>query len=135
MDDEPTPDRVRWLIRDLASVGHRAPVVIFFHHTLTGALSADWDPLAKASFGRAIAGYNVVAIFNGHWHYAGHHVWKGVDVFLPSSPKHEDHEFLVVHITDGQFMAAFYNWDMSDAVPAAARWVGQPFVKPINGAK
>ena len=135
MDDQPTADRVRWLIGDLASVGHQAPVVIFFHHTLAGALSGDWDPLAKAAFGRAIEGYNVVAIFNGHWHYSGHHVWKGFDVFLPSSPKHDDHEFIVVHISDTHLVAAFYNWDLPDSVPAARRWVGQPFVKPINGPK
>jgi hypothetical protein len=135
LDEYPTHEITRWLSRDLASVGHAAPIIIFFHRTLDGFLAEDWSLAEKEDFARAIDGYNVVAIFTGHWHLGGHHRWKEYDVFRPSSPRHDDHQFLVVHITDTTLTATLWNWNPKDALFPGERWTGPAFTKPINGAK
>jgi hypothetical protein len=135
LGDYPTFVSLRWLARDLATVGHAAPIIIYFHRTLDGFLAEDWSSLEKEALARAIDGYNVVAIFTGHWHLGGHHVWKGYDVFRPGSPRHDDHQFLVVHITDTRLTAALWNWNSKDALFPGERWTGPAFTKLINGVK
>jgi hypothetical protein len=132
LDELPTPANLRWLRRDLATVGHSVPVVLYFHRCFEGFLKDDWPFWWKEAFARALEGYNVAAIFNGHWHVAGHQAWKGYDVFRSGSPHFEWHTFLVVHITDEKMTVALWNWDLPDATPPAERWVGPFFVKSLR---
>lgn len=135
LDVHPTAASVAWLKGDLAGAGRRAPVVIFFHYTLMRGLSDMWSAREKDAFAQAIAGYNVVAIFTGHWHVPGHDVWRGYDVFRPGAPRHNFDTFIVVRITDERLALAFYDWGLGEtsASYVLPRW-RDVFVKSIDRA-
>jgi cytolysin (calcineurin-like family phosphatase) len=120
----PDPDNLRWLARDLAKVGRARPVIIFFHYSIEGPYSDFWEEEQKDAFARAIEGRNVPAIFHGHYHRAGRYQWRGHDVFLPGSPRHSSHAFLVVRIGANSLAVAFRDFDKQ-------AW-SDVFVKPIR---
>jgi hypothetical protein len=99
-----------WLAKDLAKVGHR-PVIVFFHYAIQGPYSDFWPEADKQALAEALTGQNVLAIFHGHFHHAGHYVWRGYDVFLPGSPRHSSHQFLAVRIDQDQLVVGFWDFD------------------------
>jgi cytolysin (calcineurin-like family phosphatase) len=123
LDMHPDAKNLKWLAQDLKTAGER-PLVVFFHYALDGPYSDFWEEEQKAAFGRAIEGRNVLAIFHGHFHRAGHYTWRGHDVFLPGSPRHSSHAFLVVRLGRDRLDVAF--WDFS-----ARRWT-ETFTKRIR---
>ena len=134
LDQYPSAANLRWLKRDLASVGRKVPIVIYFHFSILGPYSDWWKDGQKEAFARAIDGYNVIGIFHGHYHGSQHYRWRGYDVYNVGSPRHAGHSFAVVHITDAKMSVASWGWDRP--VPRAR---GRPVcgwqwrhVKPIN---
>jgi 3',5'-cyclic AMP phosphodiesterase CpdA len=131
LDMVPTAAGLEWLKTDLAAVDRRAPLVVFFHYTLVGHMSDWWSTRDKDAFAQAIAGYNVVAILTGHYHEAGHDVWRGYDVFRPGSPRGGTQTFIAARITDDRLSLAYYDWGQdASSVVAKPRW-GEIFSKPI----
>ena len=112
LDEYPSADNLRWLRRDLASVGRRAPIVLYFHFSILGPYSDWWSDRQKQAFARAIEGYNIIAIFHGHFHWSEHYRWRGYDVYNVGSPRHGCHSFTVVRITDTRIIVASWNWDL-----------------------
>jgi hypothetical protein len=100
-----------WLAKDLSKVGRARPLVVFFHYAIEGPYSDFWPEVDKQALAQALAGYNVLAIFHGHFHHAGHYVWNGHDVFLPGSPRHASHQFLVVRLSADQLAVGFWDFD------------------------
>ena len=98
LDMYPDAPTLAFLVRDLARVGKQRPVILFFHYSLEGPYSDFWEPEEKAAFGKALEGYNVLAIFHGHEHRMGHYSWRGHPVFRPGSPRHRSHHFLAVRV-------------------------------------
>ncbi len=111
LDEYPDAGNRRWLRRDLAAVGRRRPVVIYFHFPLLGPYSDFWSEGDKQAFAEAIEGYNVIAIFHGHFHGSGHYRWAGRDVYNVGSPRHGWHSFAAVRVTDTRLAVASWNWD------------------------
>jgi len=126
LDCYPDAANLRWLKRDLAQVGTVRPVALFFHYPLLGPYSDWWKQTEKNAFRDAIRGYNVIAIFHGHYHGSGRYKWEGYDVYNVGSPRHSAHSFAVVRITDTTLTIASRNWDRG-----TWRWTHR---KPINTA-
>jgi cytolysin (calcineurin-like family phosphatase) len=124
LDMHPDAKNLEWLARDLKRVGRRRPLVVFFHYALQGPYSDFWEQEQKAALARAIEGRNVLAIFHGHYHRAGHYTWRGYDVFLPGSPRHSSHVFLAVRLTRERLDVAFRDF-------GARRWT-ETFTKRIR---
>lgn len=117
LGEYPSEANTRWLREDLADVGRQVPIVIFFHYSVLGPFSQWWDAPEKKLFARTIEGFNVVAIFHGHYHGSGHYRWAGVDVFNVGSPRHGNHTFCVVRITDERLVVGAWGWDPPDESP------------------
>lgn len=111
LDLYPNATNLRWLKRDLAAVGPKLPVVIYFHYSLLGPFSDWWSDREKEAFRRAIAPFNVVGIFHGHFHWSGHYRWAGYDVYNVGSPRHGWHSFAAARVTDTTMTVASWNWD------------------------
>jgi cytolysin (calcineurin-like family phosphatase) len=124
LDMHPDAKNLEWLARDLNKVGRLRPLVVFFHYAIEGPYSDFWEEEQKAAFARAIERRNILAIFHGHYHHAGHYAWRGHDVFLSGSPRHSSHELLVVRLGRERLDVAF--WDFS-----ARRWT-ETFTKRIR---
>lgn len=104
----------RWLADDLKKIDKRTPVVLYFHYALLGPFSGPewWTDKEKDAFGKTIDGYNVVAIFHGHFHGSEHYQWRGRDIYNVGSPVYNARSFAVVHITDKVTIVASWNWDL-----------------------
>ena len=98
---------------DLASVGKDRPVVIYLHFALRGPYSTkNWfgDGRYRADLARVLFGYNVVAIFHGHYHASGRYQWEGIDVYNVGSTKHDQWSFGVVRVSDTRLSFASWHW-------------------------
>lgn len=103
----------RWLRRQLAEHGLDRPVILYLHYPMVGPYSSgNW-------FGRgphrtqlldALRGFNIIAIFHGHYHASGYYPWYGYDVFNMGASKHGSNAFGVVRVTDTELTYASYNW-------------------------
>jgi hypothetical protein len=107
----PDAENLAWLEQDLARLRRSQPLVVFFHYSLDGPYSDFWEDAEKDAFAREIASTNVIAIFHGHYHRAGHYVWRGHDVFRPGAPRHSSHVFLVARVTPTQIQVAYRDFD------------------------
>lgn len=110
LDLYPDAASLKWLKSDLEKVGKR-PLIIYFHYAIQGPYDDGWTADEKVAFAEAIKGCNVLAIFHGHYHMAGRYRWKGIDVFLPGSPQHSSHTFIVARITGDRMCVAYWDWD------------------------
>jgi len=120
LDMYPDAKTLEWFRRDMQRVGRYRPVIPFFHYSIEGYYSDSWEREEKDAFARALAGYNVLAIFHGHEHQLGQYTWAGHPVFRPGSPRHSSHSFLVVRVTADQL--AVVPWDF-DNKRWKASWV------------
>jgi cytolysin (calcineurin-like family phosphatase) len=111
LDMFPDARTLSFLTQDLAKVGRRRPVILYFHYSLEGPYSDFWEPEEKTAFGKAIERYNVLAIFHGHEHRMGHYSWQGHPVFRPGAPRHRSHHFLAVRVDARQMAVAARNFD------------------------
>ncbi|HET7294186.1 MAG TPA: metallophosphoesterase [Vicinamibacteria bacterium] len=100
-----------WLEDELARVGPDRPVIVYFHYSLQGPYSDSWTQDEKRAFGASLAGFNVLAIFHGHWHRYGHYLWNGMPVFRPGSPKHSSRAFLVVRVRPREMDVAAWDFE------------------------
>ena len=124
LDLYPDAAALRWLRKDLAAVGRKLPVVIYFHYSILGPFSEWWTDRERQAFAEALQGYHVVALFHGHYHASQHYTWRGYDVYNVGSPRHNMHSFAAVRITDNTLTVASWNWDRG-----GWDWVHR---KPIN---
>lgn len=130
LGEAPDEAGLAFLERDLARVGKDRPVVIFFHFPLRGPYSTqNWfgDGRYRADLARVLFGYNVVALFHGHYHASGRYRWEGIDVYNVGSTKHEQWSFGVVRVTDTRL--SFASWHYG-----ARQWEFW-HDKPINGQR
>jgi len=107
----PGEEELGFLRKELKAAGKQQPLVLLFHYAIEGPYSTDWTEREKDAFGETIAGYNVIAIFHGHYHLAGNYVWRGFNVFRPGSPRHASHTFLAVRLTADRLTVCVWNWD------------------------
>lgn len=129
LGEAPDDEALRWLSADLERVGRARPVVVYFHFPLQGPYSEDnWFGRGnyRSGFAEAVAGYNVVAVFHGHYHASGRYRWRGLDVFNMGAAKHRRYAFGVVQVTDDRLRVA--SWHHGDQ-----RWEWW-HEKPINGS-
>lgn len=112
LDEWPDPQRRAWLEEQLKSVNRETPIVIYFHYGLSGPYSDWWKDQDKEAFAQIIKGYNVIALFHGHYHGSGHYVWKGYDVYNVGSVRHRQNSFAVVHITDDRLTVGSWNFNL-----------------------
>jgi len=125
-----------WLINDLAvNVGRSGrPVIIMMHYDFLPPISEViyWTDAERATFKRAIAGYNILGIFHGHWHNTFHYKWEGYDIYNVGATRSDQSEsFAVVHITDDIMEVANYRWVPGDLTGNLAQWEGWAHSKPI----
>jgi hypothetical protein len=127
LDMYPDATTLSWLRRELARVGRRRPVILFFHYSLEGPYSDFWEEAEKRAFGDVIRGHNVAAIFHGHEHRVGHYEWRGHPVFRPGAPRHASHFFLAVRVGAEELSVAAWDfdrraWARSWSVPVRRGW-------------
>ena len=145
LDLYPDKEHLAWLGRDLAKVGPKRAVVIFFHYGLAGPFADWWSAAEKLAFAKAVADYNVVGIFHGHYHASKHYPWRGLDVYNVGSPRHRWHSFAAVRITRRAMIVASWNWDrgrwqwlhskrVSTIEPPAPATAPAPTTRPAAGA-
>lgn len=89
---------LEWLRRDLAEVGRRQPVILFFHHPVayTPLQFTDTDDELFA----ALAPYNVRAIFTGHGHL--HMRWQRNNIPLFMTRAASEGGYKVLEISGGK---------------------------------
>lgn len=84
---EPLPsigiEQINWLKQDLAKVGPKTPIFIFFHHPLHSTEFA--NPIEKYALLDILRPYNVVLILNGHGHQARYYNEDGIDAIMGGS--------------------------------------------------
>ena len=126
----PEDGAIPWLIKDLAAVGKDRPVVIYFHYSVIGPYSEDYwfgKDDNRGKFAKAMEGFNVIAIFHGHFHGSGCYKWQGYDVYDVGAAKNGWKDFAVVHVTDDRLTVAAWNYEYQPGW----WWVHS---KPINDA-
>jgi cytolysin (calcineurin-like family phosphatase) len=130
LGEAPDDAALVWLSGDLASVGRERPVLVYFHFPLRGPYSLDhWFGRGdyKTRLKRTLAGYNVIALFHGHYHASGFYRWDEWDVYNVGAAKHRHNSFAVVHVDDRLLRVA--SWQFTDD-----RWEWWK-EKPINGGR
>jgi hypothetical protein len=111
LDMYPDTRTTEWLSRELKRLGPDRPVIVYFHYSIEGYYSNNWDSDEKMAFARALKGSNVLAIFHGHEHRVGQYLWQGHPVFRPGSPRHSSHFFLVVRVRTGDLTVVAWDFD------------------------
>ncbi len=114
LGEAPDEEGLAFLERNLSAVGKERPVVLYFHFPLRGPFSTgNWfgDGRYAADLARVVFGYNVVAVFHGHYHGSGRYRWEGIDVYNVGSTKHEQWSFGVVRVTDKRLSVASWHYD------------------------
>ncbi|MCE5279506.1 MAG: metallophosphoesterase [Planctomycetaceae bacterium] len=128
LDRNPTAESCRWLAAELAAVGAARPVIIYFHYGLSGPYSGEewWKQSDKDCFAAAVAGYNVIGVFHGHYHGSEHYVWRGLDVYNVGSPRHRTHSFAAVRVTDTTMTVASWDWSRQGWAWAYSKNISRP---------
>jgi hypothetical protein len=131
LGEAPDAECLSWLAADLARTGRERPVVLFLHLALKGPFMFRGDnwfggSREKARLAGMLQGFNVVAIFHGHFHGSGRYRWHDMDVYNVGSPKHGWRSFAVVRVTDTALTVASFHWE------AGAWWWAHH--KPLNDA-
>jgi cytolysin (calcineurin-like family phosphatase) len=106
-------EELAWLREDLAKAGRQVPVVLYLHYSLSGPYSdSNWFGQGDyhERFRKTIEGYNVVAIFHGHYHASRRYRWHGIDVYNVGSARHSARCFAVVHVTDDRLTVGSWYW-------------------------
>ena len=128
LGEAPDDSDLAWLRADLNQVGVDRPLVVYFHFPLRGPFSDNWFGRGSYRDGlrSALGGYNLIALFHGHYHATGRYHWASYDVYNVGASKHRYHSFAVVRVTDTELRVAEYNYDQR-----VWEWWHQ---KAINGA-
>ena len=114
LGEGPDDEILEWLAKDLEATGPMRPVIVYFHYPLAGPFSTrHWfgDGDYRGKLERALFGYNIIAVFHGHYHASGAYQWRGHDAYNVGSPKHGFTSFAVVHVTDTRLTVASYNYE------------------------
>jgi hypothetical protein len=118
LDVYPTEKTSGWVVEKLADVGPEQPVVFFFHYGFDEGSSEWWKQSERDAFERAISGYNVIALFHGHFHASRQYEWQGFNVYTPGSAK-TNHRLsavplIVARISGGEMVVGEYIWKMDE---------------------
>ena len=128
LGEAPDDTVLGWLKSDLAAVGRERPVLVYQHFPLLGPWSeGQWfaEGNYREKLRETLDGYNIVALFHGHYHASGYYRWHGIDVYNVGAAKHGHYSFAVVRVTDSRLRVAEWRF-MED------RWEWW-HEKPING--
>ena len=131
---------LEWLAKDLAAAGRDRPVVIYFHYSIVGPYSDEYwfgEGSNRKKFAAALAGFNVIGLFHGHFHASGWYPWQGFDVYNVGSAKHGSKDFFVIHVTDDRLTVCSWNyegrpgwwWFHSKPINAAVGKGGKPVLE------
>ena len=129
LGEAPDKAALDWLGRDLARVGKQRPILIYFHFPLQGPYAENnWFARGdyRDGFAATIGGFNVIAVFHGHYHASGRYHWRDWDVYNVGAAKHRRHSFAVANVNDQRLRVAAWHFD-------ELRWEWW-HDKPINGA-
>ena len=129
LGEAPDDTGLAWLAKDLSATGRERPVLVYFHFPLRGPYSVDhWFGRGayRERLKQVLTGYNVIALFHGHYHASGNYRWQGFDVYNVGAAKHRQNSFAVVRVTDRELRVASWHY-------VADRWEWWKG-KPINGA-
>jgi outer membrane protein assembly factor BamB len=102
-------EAILWLEKDLAKVGTKTPVFVYFHHPLPGSEFAsryDYDRLLDV-----LHRYNTVLMMAGHSHGHVHHVVEGIDQTTGGSTFGPNAGFAVISVKDGVLREAYWKAD------------------------
>ena len=104
-----------WMADDLAALPANTPVMLYMHDPPDGDVDhvnlGIIDDVDSAALLDTIDDYNIVGIFHGHLHIAGHDTWNGFDVYRAGSSKDSSFSFLVVQVTDDTLTVDEWNWE------------------------
>ena len=95
-----------WLKQDLAKVGTKTPVFVYFHHPLPGdefASRYDYDRLLDV-----LHRYNTVLLMAGHSHGHVHHKVQGIDQTTGGSTFGPNAGFAVISVKDGVLRESYW---------------------------
>ena len=122
LDEYPTESKCKWLGDELASIGKKKPVVLFFHFDMWD--DKWWRPAEREHFRQTIDGYNILCILHGHKHNSYIYDWNGYNVFSVGCLKSagNDHIIGVLKITDTKLIWAEYSHYDSSGNLAPAHW-------------
>jgi len=107
-------EQIIWLQKDLARVGTRTPVFVFFHHPLPGSEFAsryDYDRLLDV-----LHRHNTVLLMAGHSHGHVHSVVEGIDETTGGSTFGPNAGFAVLSVKSGVLRAAY--WKVGQPAPS-----------------
>ncbi len=102
-------EQIIWLKQDLAKVGPRTPVFVFFHHPLGGTEFAsryDYDRLLDV-----LRRYNTVLLMAGHSHGHVYRPVQGMDQTTGGSTFGPNAGFAVISVKDGVLREAYWKVD------------------------
>lgn len=106
-------EEIIWLKQDLAKVGARTPLFVFFHHPLPGTEFAsryDYDRLLDV-----LHQHNTVLMLAGHSHGHVHRSVDGIDQTTGGSTFGPNSGFAVISVKDGVLREAY--WKAGDPAP------------------
>lgn len=115
LGEAPDAAGIEFLKKDLQAVDREVPIVLYLHFPLLGPFSENWWSRqdGPAQLEKAIEGYNIVAIFHGHYHASGAYRWKGIDVYNVGSPKYIFHSYFAVSVTNERLFVGSFNYDLN----------------------
>ncbi|MEN6357970.1 MAG: metallophosphoesterase [Armatimonadota bacterium] len=116
----PSPAVLDWLTYDLSTVGYDAPVVLFLHYDFS---DSDWWTANQRQYLANVlnAGYNVIAILNGHTHASQHYMWNGIDIYDDGSAS-ANCGVNVIRITDTTVQVCHYTATQSNGTWTGGSW-------------
>ena len=133
-------EEIIWLKNDLAKVGPRTPVFVYFHHPLPGSEFAsryDYDRLLDV-----LHRYNTVLLMAGHSHGHVHRVVEGIDQTTGGSTFGPNAGFAVISVKDGVLREAYWKADqpapdlklVEKPIPASSSYPEVEIRSPAFGA-
>jgi outer membrane protein assembly factor BamB len=98
---------LRWLRADLTKVSPETPILMAFHHPLTGnsGYASEYD---KLRFWEVVRGHNVVYMMDGHWHQVQADTWQNIPRVNGGETFRDNTGYATVRIADGKLTQRYH---------------------------
>jgi outer membrane protein assembly factor BamB len=98
---------LRWLRADLTKVSPETPVLMAFHHPLTGnsGYASEYD---KLRFWEVVRSHNIVYMMDGHWHQVQADTWQNIPRVNGGETFRNNTGYATVRIADGQLTQRYH---------------------------
>lgn len=98
---------LRWLRADLTKVSPETPILMAFHHPLTGnsGYASEFD---KLRFWEVVRGHNIVYMMDGHWHQVHADTWQNIPRVNGGETFRDNTGYATVRIADGQLTQRYH---------------------------